>query len=103
MVTRFAAAVALGLLMVSGTTAQQAQLIQGRADLLEASSSQAAHLSLVQLFGLFRRTQVSVLADSYANVFLLTAAVTAIAVVGALFLRSGPATHAGSEAAVSIE
>jgi hypothetical protein len=80
-------------------TAQQAQLAQGRAELLEGTNSQAARLHLLQLFGLYRRTQVSVLADSYANLFLLTAAVTAIAAAGALFLRSGPAQHTGSEPA----
>jgi len=42
---------------------------------------------------------VSVLADSYANLFLLTAVLTAIAAVGALLLRSGPAQHTGSEPA----
>jgi EmrB/QacA subfamily drug resistance transporter len=95
---------ALGLAALTAmATAQQAQLAQGRADLLEGTTSQAAHLDLLQLFGLYRRTQVSVLANSYANVFLLTAAVTAVAAVGALFLRSGPASHAGSEAAVTIE
>jgi EmrB/QacA subfamily drug resistance transporter len=95
---------ALGLAALTAmATAQQAQLTQGRADLLDPSSSQAAQLSLLQMFGLFRRIQVSVLADSYANVFLLTAAVTAVAAVGALFLRSGPAVHSDSGAAVSIE
>jgi hypothetical protein len=56
-------------------------------------------MPLPQLFGLYRRTQVSVLADSYSNVFILTAAVTAAAAVGALLLRSGPAQHTGSEPA----
>jgi hypothetical protein len=94
---------ALGLAALTAmATAQQAQLAQGRADLLE-QTGQAGHFQLLQLFGLYRRTQVSVLADSYANVFLLTAAVTAVAAVGALFLRSGPASHAGSEAAVAVE
>jgi hypothetical protein len=36
-------------------------------------------------------------------VFLLTAAVTAVAAVGALFLRSGPTPHASSGAGVTIE
>jgi EmrB/QacA subfamily drug resistance transporter len=95
---------ALGLAALTAmATAQQAQLTQGRADLLEGTSSQAAHLHLLQLFGLYRRTQVSVLANSYANLFLLTAAVTAVAAVGALFLRSGPAPHVSSGAGVTIE
>ncbi|HEY6687743.1 MAG TPA: DHA2 family efflux MFS transporter permease subunit [Propionibacteriaceae bacterium] len=94
---------ALGLAALTAlATAQQAQLAQGRADLVQ-STSQAAHLHLLQLFGLYRRTQVSVLANSYANLFLLTAAVTAMAAVGALFLRSGPASHASSGAGVTIE
>jgi len=87
---------ALGLAALTAmATAQQAQLAQGRADLLEGTSDQAAHLHFLQLFGLYRRTQVAVLADSYANVFLLTAGFTALAAVGALFLRSGPAQHTG--------
>jgi hypothetical protein len=91
---------ALGLAALTAmATAQQAQLAQGRAELLQGTNSQAARLDLLQLFGLYRRTQVSVLANSYANLFLLTAAVTAIAAVGALFLRSGPAQHTGSEPA----
>jgi EmrB/QacA subfamily drug resistance transporter len=95
---------ALGLAALTAmATAQQAQLAEGRADLLSSASSQANHLQLLQLFGLYRRTQISVLADSYANVFILTAAFTAAAAVGALFLRSGPAPHADSGAAVTIE
>jgi EmrB/QacA subfamily drug resistance transporter len=94
---------ALGLAALTAlATAQQAQLAQGRADLLEGTSP-AAHLHLLQLFGLYRRTEVSVLANSYANLFLLTAAVTAMAAVGALFLRSGPASHGSSGAGVTIE
>jgi MFS family permease len=89
---------ALGLAALTAmATAQQAQLTQGRADLLEGTSGHAAHMPLLQLFGLYRRTQVSVLADSYSNVFILTAAVTAAAALGALLLRSGPAQHTGSE------
>jgi len=89
---------ALGLAALTAmATAQQAQLAQGRADLLGATSDQAAQLHFLQLFGLYRRTQVAVLADSYANVFLLTAGFTALAAVGALFLRSGPAHHTGEE------
>ena len=95
---------ALGLAALTAmATAQQAQLAEGRADLLPSASSQANHLQLLQLFGLYRRTQISVLADSYANVFILTAAFTAAAAVGALLLRSGPAPHADSGAAVTIE
>jgi MFS family permease len=95
---------ALGLAALTAmATAQQAQLAQGRADLLENSSGDADHLQFLQLLGLYRRTQVAVLADSYANVFLLTAALTAVAAVGAFFLRAGPADHTGSEQAVPVE
>jgi hypothetical protein len=94
---------ALGLAALTAmATAQQAQLAQGRADLLEGTS-QAAHLHFLQLFGLYRRTQVSVLADSYANVFLLTAAITALAAVGALFLRSGPAKTGDRQNTMAME
>ena len=101
-VQRVSAAIGLAALTAMAT-AQQAQLAEGRADLLSSASSQANHLQLLQLFGLYRRTQIAVLADSYANVFILTAAFTAAAAVGALFLRSGPAPHADSGAAVTIE
>jgi predicted MFS family arabinose efflux permease len=94
---------ALGLAALTAmATAQQAQLAQGRADLLEGTSH-AAHLHFLQLFGLYRRTQVSVLADSYANVFLLTAAITALAAVGALFLRSGPAKTGDRQNTMAME
>ena len=94
---------ALGLAALTAmATAQQAQLAQGRADLLEGTG-QAAHLHFLQLFGLYRRTQVSVLADSYANVFLLTAAFTALAAVGALFLRSGPAKTGDGHNTMAME
>ena len=94
---------ALGLAALTAmATAQQAQLAQGRADLLEGTS-QAGHLHFLQLFGLYRRTQVSVLADSYANVFLLTAAFTALTAVGALFLRSGPAKMGDGHNTMAME
>jgi MFS family permease len=94
---------ALGLAALTAmATAQQAQLAQGRADLLEGTS-RTAHLHFLQLFGLYRRTQVSVLADSYANVFLLTAAFTALAAVGALFLRSGPAKTGDGHNTMAME
>ena len=72
-VQRISAALGLAALTAMAT-AQQAQLTQGRAELLEGTSSQATHLQLLQLLALYRRTQVSVLASSYANLFLLTGA-----------------------------
>ena len=45
-----------------------------------------------------RETQLEVLANSYSNVFLLTGALTALAAVGGLFLRSGPVPKTGGPA-----
>ena len=48
---------ALGLAALTAmATAQQAQLAQGRADLLEGTSGHAAHMPLLQFLGLYRRT-----------------------------------------------
>jgi EmrB/QacA subfamily drug resistance transporter len=87
---------ALGLAGLTAlATAQQSTLAAAREGLLSASNPQVAHLGLGQLYGLYRTTQIQVLANSYSNVFLLTGALTAVAAVGGLFLRSGPAHHTG--------
>ena len=57
-----------------------------------------AQLNFAQFYGLYRQTQLAVLANSYSNVFLLTAATTVLAALVALLLRSGPAEHSESTA-----
>ena len=94
---RVSAALGLAALTAMATT-QQAQLAAGRTALLQADSSQVAHLNFAQFYGLYRQTQLAVLANSYSNVFLLTAATTVLAALIALLLRSGPAEHSESTA-----
>jgi EmrB/QacA subfamily drug resistance transporter len=96
-VQRVSAALGLAGLTAMATT-QQAQLAAGRTALLQADSSQVAHLNFAQFYGLYRQTQLAVLANSYSNVFLLTAATTVLAALIALLLRSGPAEHSESTA-----
>ena len=64
----------------------------------QATSSQVGQQDFAQFYGLYRRTQLAVLANSYSNVFLLTAATTLLAAVIALLLRSGPTEQSGSTA-----
>jgi len=94
---RVSAALGLAALTAMATT-QQAQLAAGRTALLQADSSQVAQLNFAQFYGLYRQTQLAVLANSYSNVFLLTAATTVLAALVALLLRSGPAEHSESTA-----
>ena len=96
---RVSAALGLAGLTALATT-QQAQLAAGRAALLQAPSSEVAQLHFAQFFGLYRQTQLAVLANSYSNVFLLTAVTTLLAALIALLLRrSGPTEHSESTAA----
>src|SRR6185436_18552535 len=65
---RVSAALGLAALTAMATT-QQAQLAAGRTALLQADSSQVAQLNFAQFYGLYRQTQLAVLANSYSNVF----------------------------------
>jgi hypothetical protein len=94
---RVSAALGLAGLTALATT-QQAQLAAGRAALLQAPSSEVAQLHFAQFLGLYRQTQLAVLANSYSNVFLLTAVTTLLAALIALLLRSGPTEHSESTA-----
>ena len=95
---------ALGLAgLTAMATIQQAQLSDGRGALLDGAHAAAARLSYVQMYGVYRQTQLAVLADSYSNVFLVTGVLTVVAAGGALFLRSGPADHSGPKPAVHAE
>jgi EmrB/QacA subfamily drug resistance transporter len=93
---------ALGLAGLTAlATSQQSTLTASRDALLSSSNPQLSHMGFDQLYGLYRTTQIDVLANSYSNLFLLTSAFTAVAAVGALFLRSGPAHHTGEPMVVA--
>ena len=51
------------------------------------------HLQFLQLYAIYTKTHLEVFAASLSDVFLLTAATTALAAVLALTLRSGPQHH----------
>jgi EmrB/QacA subfamily drug resistance transporter len=89
-VQRVSAALGLAGLTVLATT-QQAQLAAGRSALLPASD--AAHMSLPQLYAVYQRMHLAVFANSLSNVFLLTTVTTLIAAFIGLALRSGPQHH----------
>jgi hypothetical protein len=44
-----------------------------------------------------------VLANSYSNIFLLTAGINLLAIIPAMFLRSGPAVHSDGPATVMVD
>ncbi|MGH3770813.1 MAG: DHA2 family efflux MFS transporter permease subunit [Pseudonocardiaceae bacterium] len=76
-------------------TVQQAQLMAGRSALLP-STTRAPHLGPQQtpgwvgLYAFYNQTSLRVLVGAIDNLFLLVAAIFAVATVGALFLRSRP-------------
>jgi MFS family permease len=83
---------ALGLAgLTAMATAQQSTLNAGRSALLSGSHPGLGHLGFDQMYGVYRSTQLQVLAESYSNVFILTGILTLVAAAGGLFLRSGPA------------
>lgn len=87
---------ALGLAGLTAlATAQQATMSAGRGDLLQSTNPMGSQLNYDQMYAVSLRTRLAVLSDSYANIFLLTGGITALAVIGALGLRSGPSDHAG--------
>jgi EmrB/QacA subfamily drug resistance transporter len=96
---RVSAALGLAGLTALATT-QQAQLTAGRAILLTTSDPATAHIGFRSLYALYRRTNVDVLANSYSNIFLLTAGINLLAIIPALFLRSGRAVHSDGPAPV---
>lgn len=102
---------ALGLAALAAlATSQQAQLFADRAALTpSAATPAAAHLGhggsltapgLAAVHQQFQHLRLAVLATSYSNLFLLTAAGAAIGVVLALLLRSGPAAPSPTQAPV---
>src|SRR5882757_5264847 len=91
---------ALGLAALSAmATIHQAQLLANRSALLTAdhlaqhgirAASGPGEGDFLAMYGLFRRTQLEVLGDSYSNIFLVTAVLTAFGALLALALPSGP-------------
>ncbi len=97
---RVSAALGLAGLTALAST-QQAQMAAGRAALL--SQSAGDHLHVLQQYAIYQRTHLQVFADSLSNIFLITAATTALAAVIALSLRSGPQRHDPDDAPVMME
>jgi EmrB/QacA subfamily drug resistance transporter len=89
---------ALGLaVLASIASMQQAQRSADRGALLtQARMAEVPVLgppdgqNLTGLYALYRQTQLAVLASSYSDIFLLTAAFTLVGAVIALLMRSGP-------------
>ncbi|GAA5165687.1 DHA2 family efflux MFS transporter permease subunit [Pseudonocardia eucalypti] len=92
---------ALGLAGLSAmASSQQAQILSDRSALLHADTlagygMQPPHPGgpaelLRPFYGLFRNTQLAALADSYSNIFLVTALLSVLGGLLALGLRSGP-------------
>lgn len=89
---------ALGLaVLASIASMQQAQLSADRGALLtQARMAEVPVLgppdgqNLTGLYALYQQTQLAVLASSYGDIFLLTAAFTLVGAVIALLMRSGP-------------
>lgn len=97
---RVSAALGLAGLTALAST-QQAQMAAGRAALL--SQSAGDHLQVLQQYAIYQRTHLQVFADSLSDIFLITAATTALAAVIALSLRSGPQRHDPDDAPVMME
>ena len=81
-------------------TSQQAQMAAGRAALL--TQTPGDRLNVLQQYAIYQRTRLQIFADSLSDIFLSTAATTALAAVIALSLRSGPQHH-GPGAPVMVE
>jgi MFS family permease len=94
---RVSAALGLAGLTVVATT-QQAGLLASRAALVPSSTM--SHLPQGQQMAVYQHTQLEVLAQSYSNVFLLTAILTLVAALLSLMLRSGPNPHSGGGGAM---
>ncbi|MBB6380235.1 EmrB/QacA subfamily drug resistance transporter [Pseudonocardia eucalypti] len=86
---------ALGLAVLNAlSTSQQAQLFADRTALTRATAAPpTTPEGLGELYGRYRTLSVQVLATSYANLFLVVAALTGAGVLLALFLRKPSATE----------
>jgi EmrB/QacA subfamily drug resistance transporter len=87
-VQRVSAALGLAALTAMATS-QQTQLAAGRSPLIP----HLPRMPFPEMYAIARRVQLDALATSYANVFLLTAGLTALAALGGLLMRSGAAPH----------
>jgi EmrB/QacA subfamily drug resistance transporter len=91
-------------IMSAIATGQQSQLMSDRAAILSPTAMAANGVrlpnadptSIYGVAGVFRQTQVQVLASSYADVFLITAALSAVAALLALTLPGRPPKPAGA-------
>jgi EmrB/QacA subfamily drug resistance transporter len=88
---------ALGLAILTAIlTVQQAQQMAGRAALLPATTP-TPHIGSpsvpdwVGAYALYQQTQLQVFVGAIDNLFLISTALAALGVLGALLLRSGPA------------
>jgi EmrB/QacA subfamily drug resistance transporter len=89
---------ALGVAMFTAIlTIQQAQMLTGRSALLPANTS-IPHLGppgtpdWLSTYFLYRQTNLQVFVDAIDNVFLIGCVMAAVGALGALTLRSGPAS-----------
>jgi hypothetical protein len=94
----------LGLAVLTAiATAQQAQLMADRASLVPAPGPAApaalnelAEYGLPGLFAHYQRTQLTVMASAYSDVFLILAIVTAAGAILAVTLKMPPRATAGT-------
>jgi EmrB/QacA subfamily drug resistance transporter len=89
---------ALGVAVLTALwTSQQAQQLAGRASLLPANTP-TPHLGTPAIpnwvgpYAVYQQTRLQVFVTSLDDLFLIVAALAALGVLGALFLRSGPTT-----------
>jgi len=89
---------ALGLAVLTALlTTQQAQQLAGRASLLHANSPTPAIggpavPDWVGAYALYQQTQLQVFVGAIDDLFLIAAGLSALDALGALLLRSGPAS-----------
>ncbi|SHK28569.1 drug resistance transporter, EmrB/QacA subfamily [Pseudonocardia thermophila] len=90
---------AFGLAVLTAfMTNWQASLLSGRAALVPAGApavGPAAEQAMLQTYQLYARTQTQVFVDALDQLMLVTSALTAVGIVLALFLRSGPSGSDG--------
>ncbi len=95
---------ALGLAALSALVmAQQTQLTADRNSLITATDPRAAHLGLVDLYQVAKANTLSVMTTSFTNMFLITTAITVVAAMLALTLRSGPAAKLPPGVAAALD
>jgi EmrB/QacA subfamily drug resistance transporter len=96
-VQRVSGAIGLAVLTTIFTT-QQAQQMAGRAALLPADTATPDLSPTVPMwmnqYATYRQTELHVFVGAMDNLFLITAVLAALAALGALLLRSGPAPAA---------